>query len=108
MAAHPAANLAIATGYPGADVLDVDQHGPAGSGFAAFSWLKRAGLADGPQITRELIGQYIGEELAKIAAAYGDAYDPGQFDVAVALFKEVALADEYDEFLTLPAYDRMP
>jgi malate synthase len=65
-------------------------------------------LADGPQITRELIERYIGEELAKIAAAYGDAYDPGQFEVAVALFKEVALADEYDEFLTLPAYERMP
>ena len=27
-------NLAIATGAPGPDVLDVDQHGPAGNGFA--------------------------------------------------------------------------
>ncbi len=27
---------------------------------------------------------------------------------AVGLFKEVALADEYVEFLTLPAYERMP
>jgi len=44
---HPAANLAIATGQPGPDVLDVDQHGPAGNGFAAFNQLKRAGLIDG-------------------------------------------------------------
>jgi hypothetical protein len=43
---HPAANLAIATGQPGPDVLDVDQHGPAGNGFAAFNQLKRAGLTD--------------------------------------------------------------
>ena len=44
---EPGANLAIATGQPGPDVLDVDQHGPAGNGFAAFSQLKRAGLTDG-------------------------------------------------------------
>jgi len=74
-----------------------------------WQWLHNdVHLADGPQITRELIGRYIDEELAKIAAAYGDAYDPGQFEVAVALFREVALADEFDEFLTLPAYERMP
>src|SRR5215813_2179852 len=32
---------------PGRDVLDVDQHGPAGNGFAAFNRLKRAGLIEG-------------------------------------------------------------
>ena len=40
-------NLAIATGAPGPDVLDVDQHGPAGNGYPAFATLKRAGLVDG-------------------------------------------------------------
>jgi hypothetical protein len=44
---HPEANLAIATGQPGPDVLDVDQHGPAGNGFAAFNRLQRAGLTGG-------------------------------------------------------------
>jgi Bifunctional DNA primase/polymerase, N-terminal len=44
---QPAANLAIATGRPGPDVLDVDQHGPAGNGFAALNRLKSAGLLDG-------------------------------------------------------------
>jgi bifunctional DNA primase/polymerase-like protein len=43
---QPEANLAIATGRPGPDVLDVDQHGAAGNGFAAFNRLKRAGLVD--------------------------------------------------------------
>ena len=40
-------NLAIATGAPGPDVLDVDQHGHAGNGFAALGRLRRAGLLDG-------------------------------------------------------------
>jgi len=44
---HPEPNLAIATGTPGPDVLDVDQHGPAGNGFTAFARLHRAGLLTG-------------------------------------------------------------
>jgi hypothetical protein len=40
-------NLAIVTGAPGPDVLDVDQHGPAGNGYQAFTRLERAGLVDG-------------------------------------------------------------
>jgi hypothetical protein len=44
---QPDANIAIATGLPGPDVLDVDDHGVAGNGFAAFNQLKRAGLLGG-------------------------------------------------------------
>ena len=44
---HPGANLAIATGAPGPDVLDVDQHGPDGSGFPAYARLRPAGLLTG-------------------------------------------------------------
>jgi hypothetical protein len=43
---QPAANLAIATGRPGPDVLDVDQHGDAGNGFAALRQLKHEGLLE--------------------------------------------------------------
>jgi Bifunctional DNA primase/polymerase, N-terminal len=43
----PGWNLAVATGTPGPDVLDVDQHGPAGNGFGAFARLHAAGLLDG-------------------------------------------------------------
>ncbi|MGO9079560.1 MAG: bifunctional DNA primase/polymerase [Streptosporangiaceae bacterium] len=43
---RPDRNVAIATGTPGPDVLDVDT-GPAGSGWAAFGQLKRAGLLTG-------------------------------------------------------------
>ncbi len=65
-------------------------------------------LAEGPKITHKLINEIITEELAKIAEALGDAYDEHEYRQAVALFREVALADQYDEFLTLPAYERMP
>jgi hypothetical protein len=42
----PDANLAIATGAPGPDVLDVDHHGEAGHGYRALLRLKRADLLD--------------------------------------------------------------
>jgi hypothetical protein len=44
---NPHWNVAIATGAPGPDVLDVDDHGPAGNGYAAFAKLSKAGLLDG-------------------------------------------------------------
>jgi malate synthase len=74
-----------------------------------WQWLNNdVELAEGPKVTAELVEQVIGEELAKIREAYGDAYDERRFAEAVALFKEVALADAYADFLTLPAYERMP
>ncbi|MGH3151824.1 MAG: bifunctional DNA primase/polymerase [Streptosporangiaceae bacterium] len=44
---NPRWNLAVATGAPGPDVLDVDDHGPAGNGYAAFARLTKVGLVDG-------------------------------------------------------------
>jgi hypothetical protein len=44
---RPDWNLAIATGAPGPDVLDVDDHGPAGNGYLAFATLTKTGLVDG-------------------------------------------------------------
>ncbi len=65
-------------------------------------------LAEGPLITPELVQQLTGEELAKIRGLYGEAFDAARFEQATALFTEVALADDYVEFLTIPAYERMP
>jgi hypothetical protein len=42
----PDANVAIATGTPGPDVLDVDQHGRAGNGYPALMRLKREGMLE--------------------------------------------------------------
>jgi malate synthase len=74
-----------------------------------WQWLHNdINLAEGPQVTVELVEQIIEEERAKIADAYGDAYDAAKYAEAVDLFKDVALADDYAEFLTLPAYEHMP
>jgi hypothetical protein len=47
-ARHPDRNVAIATGAPGPDVLDIDRHGEA-SGFPALRRLTEAGLTGQPQ-----------------------------------------------------------
>jgi malate synthase len=65
-------------------------------------------LAGGPLVTPELVEQLISEELATIAEQSGDAFDAASYDQAVALFKAVALADDYADFLTVPAYEQMP
>ena len=74
-----------------------------------WQWLHNGiDLADGPRVTRELVERIIGEELEKIREAPGAEFDAARQDEATALFKEVALADDYAEFLTVPAYERMP
>jgi malate synthase len=43
-----------------------------------------------------------------ISQARGDPSTSGRWDDARALFLEMAVSDEYSDFLTLPAYERMP
>ncbi len=58
---------------------------------------------------RPLVERVVDEELARIRETVGDeAFEEGGYDDARALFVEVALADDYVDFLTLPAYARMP
>ena len=59
-------------------------------------------------ITADLVEVYIDQELAKIREQAGDGFDAERYGQATALFTEVALADSFAEFLTLPAYERMP
>ena len=74
-----------------------------------WQWLHNdVTLADGPKITKELVEQYVGEELEKIRTGQGADFNEKLYAQAVTLFKEVALADDYAEFLTIPAYERMP
>jgi malate synthase len=62
----------------------------------------------GEKVTTGLVDRIIDEELAKIREQGGPEFHTDEYADAVALFKEVALADDYSEFLTLPAYERMP
>ncbi len=59
-------------------------------------------LEDGTEITPELVTKLADEEVAKLA---GDA---SIYSVARDTFISVAINDEYLDFLTLPAYARMP
>ncbi|TCC22370.1 malate synthase A [Kribbella sindirgiensis] len=56
-------------------------------------------LDTGVTVTTELVERIADEEIAKLGT-------PERYDAARALFLEVALADEYVDFLTLPAYER--
>ena len=64
--------------------------------------------AEGTAITSEWIRQVQAEELEKVRAAVGDErFRNGEYDQARELFEQVALADDFEEFLTLPAYERL-
>jgi len=74
-----------------------------------WQWLHNdVHLAEGPLITVDLVQRMITEELAAIRETAGEAFDATRYDEAVDLFCDVALADDYVEFLTLPAYEHMP
>jgi len=65
-------------------------------------------LDDGPLVTKDVVERMIDEELVQIRELAGDDFDAARYGRAVGLFTEVALADSFAEFLTLPAYERMP
>jgi len=74
-----------------------------------WQWIHNdVALDDGVVVKRDLVERLIDEELSKIRAAAGDGFDAERYGQAVALFTEVALADNFAEFLTIPAYERMP
>jgi malate synthase len=59
-------------------------------------------LADsGEVVSRQLVERIVDEEIAKLPG------DPGDYAEARATFVDVAIADEFADFLTIPAYERM-
>ena len=72
-----------------------------------WQWMRHgAALDDGRTVDRALLGSVLDEELIKIRSALGDArFDAGRFDEARKLFEQVATAEKFVDFLTLPAYD---
>jgi malate synthase len=68
-----------------------------------WQWLHNdVELDNGEKVTRELVERLADEEIAKLPGDAGDYTDARQ------TFMEVAVADDFAEFLTLPAYQRMP
>jgi len=74
-----------------------------------WQWVHHAArMVEGPVVDRLFVQQVIGQELAKIRGALGEeAFDRGKFEEARQLFEGVALKEEFVEFLTIPAYERV-
>ena len=74
-----------------------------------WQWLRHeAELSSGERVTSELVKRIEDEELERIRAEIGDDdwfETQGRPRESRMLFEEVALASEFPEFLTLPAYD---
>jgi malate synthase len=70
-----------------------------------WQWQRnRVRLDEGPTVTPDLVREIEDEELEKVKESMGEAFGRYRWDEARRLFETVALADEFDEFLTLPAY----
>jgi malate synthase len=74
-----------------------------------WQWLRHgAELTNGEKVTPELVQRLETEELEKIRSEIGDDEwfeKQGRPKESRMLFEQVALADDFPEFLTLPAYD---
>jgi malate synthase len=72
-----------------------------------WQWIRHgADLDDGRVVTAELFTAVLDEEMAALKATLPTgAFEGGRFAEAIGLFSEMSLADEFEEFLTLPAYD---
>lgn len=74
-----------------------------------WQWIKNGSkLDDGRVITAALYNEILPSEIENIKAYVGEeAFANGKFEEAIRLFNELVLQDEYVEFLTLPAYDKI-
>ncbi|MDQ3935322.1 MAG: malate synthase A [Actinomycetota bacterium] len=74
-----------------------------------WQWIRHGAEADGERITPELVRRIESEELEKIREQVGDDFfhTQGRPDESRELFEDVALSDEFVDFLTLPAYERL-
>jgi malate synthase len=74
-----------------------------------WQWVRnRVQRAEGGEITADLVREIEDEELAKLRETYGEElYGRGRFQEAREIFEQVALSEEFVEFLTLPAYERL-
>jgi malate synthase len=74
-----------------------------------WQWVRHgAKLQDGRTITRELVLELLDEELERIRAGVAEeTWLAGRPQQTRELFEQVALADEFPEFLTLCAYEQL-
>jgi malate synthase len=72
-----------------------------------WQWIRspKGVLADGRKVTKALVSQLTADELTRTPAIVGaDAYATGRYAEGAAMFEKLIMDDNYEEFLTLPAY----
>ncbi len=70
-----------------------------------WQWVhNQATLEDGSVVTDALVREVLDEQLGRIRSTVGDP--SGHLQEAREIFEQVALADDFADFLTLPAYER--
>ncbi len=72
-----------------------------------WQWVRSgSSTIEGHPITPEYVGRIADEETDRLRAELGhEVYDGARFDEARVLFTQVALANDFPDFLTLPAYE---
>ena len=71
-----------------------------------WQWIKNsASLNDGRKISNDMFLKILDQELESIKQVIGEEkFDSGKFELAKKLFSEMIQKEDFDEFLTLPAY----
>ena len=71
-----------------------------------WQWLRHGvALDDGRTFDSRLLGEIVEEELSGIREALGELrFGAGRFDLARSIFEQLVRAEEFPDFLTLPAY----
>ena len=74
-----------------------------------WQWIRHGAEIEGERITPELVRRIEDEELDKIREEVGDEFfhTQGRPQESREIFEDVALSDGFQDFLTIPAYERL-
>lgn len=75
-----------------------------------WQWIRHAQgkLEDGRDITEQLVSDIVKEELAVIKQTVGEGnFHTGKFEQAAELFSALTLQNDFEEFLTVPGYEKI-
>jgi malate synthase len=74
-----------------------------------WQWIRspKGVLDDGRKVTVELFRELLPQELDNVRQSLGPAFAQGRYEEAAELFDQITTSDEFVEFLTLPAYERI-
>ncbi|CAN5892299.1 malate synthase A [soil metagenome] len=97
------------TGAAAIDNLMEDAATAEISRSALWQWVRHgATTEDGTKITGDLVRQIVDREMADLLEGAGqEAFDEGRYQEARSIFEAVALAPDFVDFLTIPAYDQL-